>query len=195
MKVKPILDKWEIKGIEAITSLENRKLVEHRVPGKTGNVYQDLGSRPTEITISGSLHGDEVRDGFLEEARKRYKSAEPVTFVADITTATEVKHVVVKALHFAEKANDPDQFRYKMVLKESPPPPPPMGDIDMELGDLALEFPDMISLSLDLLNLLGIPELQDPTPPLKSTLDGVKSTLGDFDGVTSALSGLFGDGE
>ena len=136
MKVKPMLLKWVIKGIEGITSLENRKLVEHPVPGKVGNVFQDLGSKPTEITIIGSLYGDEVRVGFLKEVRKHYQAAQPVTFVADITTATKIKYVVIKDLHFSEKADDPDHFKYKIVLNESPPPPPPpnpAGAIDKDL--------------------------------------------------------------
>ena len=88
MKVKPILDNWEIKGIESISSSEDRKLTEHSIPGRVGNIFQDLGSKPTEIIITGSLHGDEVRDGFLEEVRNHFKAAQPVTFVADITSAT-----------------------------------------------------------------------------------------------------------
>lgn len=199
MKAKPILDKWEIKGIEGITSLENRKLAEHSVPGKTGNVFQDLGSKPTEITITGSLHGDDVRDGFLQEVRKRYKAAQPVTFVADITTATEIKYVVIKDLQFLEKANDPDHFKYKIVLDESPPPPPPpnpAGAIDADLSDLADGFPDDVLGALDAIDMLGsVPEFQDPTPPLQGTLDGVKSAVDELGKLTPALTDLFGEGE
>lgn len=199
MKVKPILDKWEIKGIESITSLEDRKLAEHTVPGKTGNVFQDLGSKPTEITITGSLHGDEVREGFLKEVRKRYKAAQPVTFVADITTATEIKYVVIKDLRFLEKANDPDHFKYKIVLNESPPPPPPpnpAGAIDAGLLNKAKGFADTIGNIADLGDMLkNIPNFGDPTKPLNTVLDDVDSTLGGLESARTSLNNLFGGSE
>lgn len=184
MKVKPILDNWEIKGIESISSFENRKLAEHAIPGRIGNVFQDLGSKPTEIIITGSFHGDEVRDGFLEEIRNRFKTAQPVTFVADITTATEVQYVVVKDLRFFEVANDPDHFKYKIVLNENPPPPPPsdpLGRLDTELLDQAGEFMDTVTSAIDVIDSLGsIPNFGNPTEPLTSLLD-------DFSGITGGI--------
>lgn len=199
MKVKPILDNWEIKGIESISSFENRKLAEHAIPGRVGSVFQDLGSKPTEITITGSLHGDEVRDGFLEEIRNRFQAAQPVTFVADITTATEVQYVVVKDLRFFEVANDPNHFKYKIVLNESPPPPPPsdpLGAIDTDLLEQAQGLADTVANIADIAGMLqDIPDFGDPTPPLRTTMDGVNSALGGLGEVNTTLSKLFGESD
>ncbi len=47
----------------------------------------------------------------------------------------------------------------------------------------ALQVPDLLG---------SIPELSDPTPPLKNVLDGVTSALAPVSGVGSALTDLFG---
>ncbi|MFX0194503.1 MAG: hypothetical protein ACFFCW_00150 [Candidatus Hodarchaeota archaeon] len=191
MRVKPILDSWEIKGIESITSLEDRKLAEHSIPGRVGNLFQDLGSCPTEITVTGSLHGDEVRDGFLEQIRNRFQAAQPVTFVADITTATEIQYVLVKDLHFSEVADDPDHFKYKIVLNESPPPPPPadpLGAVDADLLDQAQSLIDTVSSASEILDMLeGIPDFGDPTPPLRKSLDNFQDATSGLEALLSPL--------
>ena len=47
----------------------------------------------------------------------------------------------------------------------------------------ALQVPDLLG---------SIPELSDPTPPLKNVLDGVTSALAPVSDVGSALTDLFG---
>lgn len=53
MKIKPMLDTFEIPGIEYLDSAKRQSLVEHRVLGLDGNYLQDSGSVPTTITIIG----------------------------------------------------------------------------------------------------------------------------------------------
>jgi hypothetical protein len=166
------------------------------VPGRTGSLFQDMSATPTRIAISGSLFGDDTRDDFLNEIRGKFRAGEPVTFVADIVTATEVQYVIIETLHFQESGLHPDQTSYYIVLRESPPPPPPpdpLGGLDTSLLDQAGTFLDAVTGALDVIEGLGnIPEFQDPTPPLRGTLDGVKSALGSLSGATSAITELFG---
>ncbi len=196
MTVKPMLGDWEIPRIESLQTLERRAFVELPVPGRVGSLFQDMNTTPTRVAIQGSLYGDEARDEFLEELRGKFREGEPVTFVADIITATEVQYVVIDTLHFEENGAKPDQIDYLIVLKESPPPPPPpdlLGDLDTSLLDGAGDFLDAITGALDVLDMLGaIPDLGDPTAPLQGALSGVESALGDLSGVTSSLSDLFG---
>ena len=56
-----MLGSFELEGIEAIDSFERRALVEHRVPGLAGSYFQDLGTAPNTIVISGTRHGDDAR--------------------------------------------------------------------------------------------------------------------------------------
>jgi hypothetical protein len=155
-----------------------------------------MNTAPTRIAITGSLYGDEARDDFLAEVRGKFRAGEPVTFVADIITATEVQYVIVRTLHFQESGINPDQIEYLIVLEESPPPPPPpdpLGGLDAGLLDQAGNFLDAVTNALDAIEGLGnIPELRDPTPPLRGILEGVQSALGGLSGVSASIGELFG---
>jgi hypothetical protein len=128
MKAKSILDKWELKGLQKLETLETRILAEHQIPGMDGGIFQNMGDSPAEIILEGSLQGDEVRLDFLEQIRDKFKAAKPVPFVADITTATDVTEVLIKDLKITESAFQPDAIAYAIILKEyTPPPPEPAG--------------------------------------------------------------------
>lgn len=190
MNVKPILDSWEIPHIEAIRLAERRALVEHAIPGRQGSLYQDLGTHPAAIVITGSLAGDEARDEFLEAAREKFQAGEPVTFTADITTATQIQYVVIEEMRFEEVAWSPDTFRYTLILRESPPPPPPGGlpSLDASLLDQALNLVGDIGDLTNLLDTLGsVPDFGNPVPPLQSSLDEFSNVAG---GLTEAMQGL-----
>ena len=193
-----MLGGWEIPRIESIRSLERRSFAEFSVPGSVGSLFQDLNTAPTRVVVSGSLYGDEARDEFLQELRGKFRDGEPVTFVADIVTATEVQYVIIEVLRFQESGTKPDQMDYFFVLRESPPPPPPpdpLGGLDTDLLDQAGGFLDSVTGALGAIDALGsIPEIQDPTPPLRGTLDGVHSALQELDGVSGTLEELFGGG-
>lgn len=199
MNVKPVLGDWEIPRIEAIDAFEQRRFVELEVPGRAGSLYQDLNLRPAWIGLRGSLFGDETRNDFLEALREKFRAGEPVTFVADILTATEVQYVVIETLVVAQSGSHPDQMDYRIVLRESPPPPPPpdpLGGIDTGLLGDAASLLDSVTGALDALEMLGaIPDISDPTPPLRETLSGVGSALAGLAGVTGSLSNLFGESD
>jgi len=199
VKIKPMLGSWEIPRIASIQTLERRSFAELAVPGRVGSLFQDLNTTPTRIAISGSLYGDEARDEFLEELRGKFRDGVPVTFVADIVTATEVQYVIVEALRFQESGTKPDQSDYSFVLRESPPPPPPpnpLGELDAGLLDQAGGFLDTVTGALDVIGTLGsVPDLGDPTPPLRGSIDEVKSTLDELGETTATLNTLFGGEE
>ncbi len=196
MNVKPVLGDWEIPHIEAIQSLENRSFVELEIPGRPGSLFQDMHAAPIRIGNRGSLFGDEPRNEFLETLREQFNAGEPVTFVADITTATEVQYVVIETMQFTENAADPDQMDFFFILKESPPPPPPpdaLGDLDTGLLDEIGDFTDMITGALGAID--GIPDLSDPTAPLSDTLSGVTETISGLASISGDLDALFGESE
>jgi hypothetical protein len=198
MKIKPVLDDWEIPHIEAIQVHERRSFVELPVPGRVGSLYQDTNAAPARIVVRGSLYGDEARDQFLEDLRGKFRDGAAVTFVADIVTATSVQYVIIEDLRFAESGTRPDQIDYAFLLRESPPPPPPpdpLGGLDAGLLDQAGSFLDSVTGALDAISALGsVPEISDPTPPLKGALDGVKTALDGIGAVTGKLADLFGSG-
>lgn len=195
MNVKPVLGDWEIPRIQSIHSLEKRNFVELDIPGRVGSLFQDMNTGPTCIAISGSLYGDETRNEFLEELRGKFREGEPVTFVGDIVTATEVQYVIIETLQFEENGLRPDQLDYFIRLKESPPPPPPpdpLGGIDTDLLDQAGNFMDSVTGALDVIDTLGsIPNFGDPTEPLQDTLGQVSSATEGVDEVVDGLRTLF----
>jgi len=121
MKVKPMLDNWELKGLQKIVSMENRVLVEHKIPGLQGSLFQDIGDSPIQITLIGSLQGDEVKTGFLEEIRSKFRASKPISFTADITSATDLKEVIIQDVSFTESSTEPDTINYTIILKEFTP--------------------------------------------------------------------------
>lgn len=196
MNVKPLLGDWEIPRIALLQSVERRAFAELATPGRVGSLFQDLNSAPTVVAIHGTLYGDEARDEFLNEVRSRFKAGAPVTFVADILTATDVQYVVIETLHFQESGVRPDQTDYWIRLRESPPPPPPpdpLGGLDAGLLDQAGSFLDSVTGALDIIEALGnIPDLSDPTPPLQNALTQVEAATAGLSDVADALRGLLG---
>ena len=194
-----MLGNWEIPRIESIRTLERRAFAEFAVPGRVGSLFQDLNTTPTCIAISGSLYGDEARDEFLEEVRGKFRDGEPVTFVADIVTATEVQYVLVEALHIQESGTKPDQADYLFVLKESPPPPPPpdpLGGLEAGLLEDAGSFLDTVTGALDVIDTLGsVPDLGDPTPPLTTAVENVTTATEGLDDALGPLRDIFGSDE
>lgn len=199
MRVRPVLGDWEIPRIASIQALENRSFVELAIPGRVGSLFQDLNTTPTRIAIAGSLYGDEARDEFIEELRGKFREGQPVTFVADIVTATEVQYVIIETLTFQESGAQPDQIDYWVVIKESPPPPPPpdpLGGLDTSLLDQAGDFLDTVNGTLGVIDSLGtIPNLGDPTVPLTSSLEDLTTATADLDAALSPLRDIFGTDE
>ena len=196
MNVKPVLGEWEIPHIQSIHSLEKRNFVELDIPGRVGSLFQDMNADPASIAISGSLYGDEPRSEFLQELRGKFREGEPVTFVGDIVTATDVQYVIIETLQFAENGLNPDQLDYYVRIKESPPPPPPpdpLGAIDNELLADADGFLDSVTSALDVIDTLGnIPDFGDPTGPLQNTVGQVSSATDGLGDMTTELTDLFG---
>ena len=196
MNVKPVLGDWEIPRIQSIQSVEKRNFVELDIPGRVGSLFQDMNTGPTRVAICGSLYGDETRNEFLEELRGKFREGEPMTFVGDIVTATEVQYVIIETLQFEENGLKPDQLDYYIILKESPPPPPPpdpLGGIDTVLLDQAGDFLDSVTGALDLIDTLGsVPDVTNPTPPLTGALDGLTSATSELEESLSTLTDIFG---
>ena len=185
-----MLGEFALEHIETITSEESRSLVEHHVPGLEGNYLQDMGSVPNTINITGTKHGDEARDSFLEGIRALFNAGEPVTFVADINTATDITEVVIEDLDVAEIGGHSDSFRYTIKLRKytEPPEPPATGLLDGDILGAANLLTDALN-AIDALS--SIPNLGNPTEPLSSALDEIKTVTSGLEQIASELSNLF----
>jgi hypothetical protein len=187
---------WEPARIERIASLESRRLAVLPVAGLSGDLHQDLGRGAVAVEITGSLWGDEARDTFLAELRAKFQAGEPVDFVADIVSESELEQVLIEELSFEEDASAPEVFRYRLVLREytEPPEPPGLGaDLGLEL-DAELDL--LAELGLDGLDLPAIaadvPQVGDLLAPVKDAADTLKQNLSNAGGLLSPLAALFG---
>jgi hypothetical protein len=191
-----MLGDYTLPRVTRLETLEQRQLAELEIPGRAGSLFQDLGRGPTRVVVEGSLYGTEPGTEFLTSAREKYLAAEPLTFVSDIATGTELQYVLIERLHVQAAACAPDQVDYTLWLVECPPPPPPpdlLGGIDTGLLDAAAGMLDSALGALDALAALGnVPDLSDPTKPLSGALDEVKGVVGQIDDVSTALHGLLG---
>lgn len=199
MKIKPMIGDYEVPGIQRIGTLEDRRLVKIHVPGLEGSYHQDLGRASAAICIEGTLGGDEARDAFLESLRDKFKTGEPVDFVADITTATEISQVLIFDMKVREVAGSTDSFRYFLTLAQYVEPPSTAPGADLGFGDLSdleagldLEALDLFE-TLQIPDLLGsIPDFGNPVPPLQASLDQFKSVTAELADTMSGLRTLFG---
>lgn len=198
MSGRPVLGDWELPHVNAIYSSEQRKYAEFQVPGRSGSLFQNLNKQPVTIVIAGSLFGEQSHNEFLQSVRDKFHAGEPVTFTSDILTATELQYVIIDSLKFHQSARNANETEFLVVLRESPPPPPPpdpLGGLDSSLLDQAAAALDSVTGALDALDALGnIPNIGDPTPPLRNTLDSIKEAMSELDSVSKAMTSLFGGG-
>lgn len=196
MSVVPMLGDWPIPRVCLLRTEEARKLAEHRVPGRGGSVWHDLGADSVRVEVAGSVFSAEEREGFLDGARERFAAGEPLTFVADILRATDLQYVLIESLVVEERADRPDEIGYRMLLKESPPPPPPpdpFGDIDAGLLDAAAGFVDGVTDALGAIAALGdIPDFTDPSSLLGGTTDEALGLMETIGGIAPQIQSLFG---
>jgi hypothetical protein len=191
MLLRPMVGGWEVPRINEIRAQEMRRLVRLPVPGLSGDLHQDLGRGALVVEISGSLFGDEARDGFLKELRERFLAGEPVDFVADIVNESELEQVLIEALQLTESAATPEQFHYRIRLREYTEPPEPAGpELGLEAPGLGLD----VDLGLDLLDLPGllapIPEIGDLLQPLEPAARSLSDALSAASGMFSGLEEL-----
>jgi hypothetical protein len=198
MSVKPMLGDWQIPRVSSMRTDEHRQFVSLPIPGRPGGQLQDLDADPLTLEIAGSLFAEEERNDFLSTVREKFRAGEPLTFVADITRATDLQFVVVETMHFEQSAERPEETSYFLRLRESPPPPPPpdpLGALDSSLLEAAGDFVDGVTDVLDAIDALAnLPDFTDPSALLGGTLEGVGDALGGLTDIGEQINDLFGDG-
>lgn len=139
MALRPMLGDIELQQVQRIDSDQDQLLVRHAVPALEGDFLQGLGRRATAFVLDGVLTGPEVADG-ITSLREKFHAAEPVSFAADIATATRIDQVLIEAMDVREIAGHALRFEYSFLLREfipppaprreTPPPPPPPQELE-----------------------------------------------------------------
>ncbi|NDJ19003.1 hypothetical protein [Myxacorys almedinensis] len=114
---QPMLGEVELQLVQNIIADEDQVLNLHSIPALEGDFFQKLGRRISRITLTGVITGTEAGEG-LTTLREKFRAAEPVSFVADIATATKLDQVVIEAMDVRELAGKPERFEYALTLRE-----------------------------------------------------------------------------
>ena len=146
-QARPMLGDVELQQVQQLDVEKDHVLAQHAVPALEGDFLQRLGRRATRVTVAGVLTGPDVADG-LTALREKFRAAEPVSFVADIATATRVDQVLIEEMGVRELAGWPQRFEYSFTLREytpapetqreQPPPPPPPPPPPVDTGTLVV---------------------------------------------------------
>ena len=131
-QVRPMLDDIELEHVQQIDVDGDQVLLDHGVPGLEGDFLQRLERRASVIRLSGVLAGATAQDD-LKTLRDRFRSGDPLPFVADIATATRVGEVLIQDLAVRELAGKPARFEYAFLLREYQAPPPPPTPVTPEI--------------------------------------------------------------
>lgn len=213
----PLIGDIALEAVQVIEHAQDGGFVSTRIAGLPGELQQRLARPSHRIRIAGVLFGDEALDK-LGTLQKAAQDGAEVTFAADITTALELKKVVVSSFWAQAEAGMPDRYLYEVVIVESPPLPPPaqvssfgglgdfgVGDLGFDtsiLGDIAdaaskvasaVEQAIAVVDTLQALSKLG--DLNVSGGMLKPVEDAVGRVgkLGDaFKKAGSGLAGVFG---
>lgn len=112
----------ELRSVQDVRADDNRTLVELRVPGQSGSVFQDLGRAPATVVLAGLLVGEDASD-ILDRLRAAYQKARPLAFASDIAIGTEMTEVVIADLLVRQEAGYRDRYRYTVKVREHIEPP------------------------------------------------------------------------
>ncbi|HEV3469726.1 MAG TPA: hypothetical protein VG148_10425 [Pyrinomonadaceae bacterium] len=115
--MRPMLDDIELPQVQEIATLERRVLAEHKPPGMSGSLLQDMGRRPARLTLWGVATGPEAR-AFVEKLDEKFRAAAPVPFVGDIVADADIERVVIENLRVQDLAGKPERFAYVLTLRE-----------------------------------------------------------------------------
>lgn len=107
----------ELPLVQEIKTLERRVLAEHKPPGMSGSLIQNLGRRPFRVALWGVAAGAGARD-FVEGLDGKFREGRSLPFTADIVADARLEQVVIHDLRVQELAGLPERFAYVLTLRE-----------------------------------------------------------------------------
>jgi hypothetical protein len=107
----------ELRTVNNITILDKRSVVEIEIPGKDGNILQDMGREPAKIIIVGELMGEKSRVA-LESMISKADENKPCQLATEKLQGIEINKVLIEDLSYEEIAGTSNRYSYRIVLKE-----------------------------------------------------------------------------
>jgi len=167
--------------VQEIFTNEQRALAEHKPPGMAGSLLQNMGRRPTRLTLWGVASGLEAKD-FIEKLDQKFRAGDAVTFISDILADAEIEHMLIDDLRLQELAGKPERFAYVLSLREYIEPIEPESsslldtDILENAGNLLNDLVDGLDIGLGFAT--GLDRFISPLSGLLSRLKQFREDVG-----------------
>jgi hypothetical protein len=116
------IGKIELIGLTTIYTEDARNLVQQRVPGQAGSVFQDLGREPVTVVMEGILLGEDTQDA-LEELRLAQMKSTPMSFAADAIAGADLTDVLIADFQVKQLAGHENRYSFFLKVKEYVEPP------------------------------------------------------------------------
>ena len=149
--MRPLLDDLELPNVQAINTRHLRVLAEHKPAGMRSSQLQNLGREPTVVLLNGFATGTGALE-FVTQLDTKFRARQPVNFIADIASETDLEQVQIDDLKINETAGKPSRFEYSLELCEVMRPPEseqevvepvtpesPTDQIDQNVGTLVVD--------------------------------------------------------
>lgn len=112
----------ELIGLTTIYTEDARNLVQQRVPGQAGSVFQDLGREPVTVVMEGILLGEDTQSA-LEELRQAQMKSTPMAFAADAIAGADLTDVLIADFQVKQLAGHENRYSFFLKVKEYVEPP------------------------------------------------------------------------
>jgi len=191
--------------LRAVEVDEDRNLVEFRMPGATGSVFQDLGRGALRLILRGVLLGEQaLRD--IEVLRAAHAEAMPLSFSGDIAVGSEITDVLIELFEVRQVPGHTFRYEYLLRVREWTEPPPAAGaELAVVDDEVALDADEWSAQSeaiaaglsdpgaladalADNPSLLARIDLAELTQAVLGALGGLDA--GDFANLLGAISGI-----
>jgi hypothetical protein len=124
MADRPMLGEVELPLVQRLAIERDELLAQHSIPALEGDFFQDESRRSTRVRLDGIFTGDTAGES-VDKLRQAFRDGEPVSFTADITTATTLDKVMIERLTVRQLAGKSDRYDYAVELVEYVDPPKP----------------------------------------------------------------------
>ncbi|MGZ5483344.1 MAG: hypothetical protein ACXWID_15335 [Pyrinomonadaceae bacterium] len=180
--MRPMLDDLELGQVQEVSTYERRTLAEHKPPGMSGSLLQNLGRRPTRLGLWGVAVGPEAFS-FTQKLDEKFRAAEPVPFTADIVKDAEIELMFIENLKIQELAGKPERFAYVLTLREfiEPVEPEDLSPLNSDiLGDAQGLMDDLIAgLDIGFAFPTGLEQFVSPLSDLLGRLQAFNKSASD----------------
>lgn len=154
--MQPMLDDIELPQVQEITTYERRVLAEHKPPGMSGSLLQNLGRRPTHLLLWGVATGPDALQ-LIQKLSDKFQAGEPLSFTADISAQADIDRVIIDNLQVQDLAGKSQRYAYVLTLREyiQPVEPEDLSLLNADILDDALNAIDSLTSGLELADRLS----------------------------------------